>query len=105
MPGREGVIVLMFDLPNETKQERHNYADFRKHIKRRGYIMIQKSVYVKYLKNNNASDAEIAYLDSFAPPAGSVSVLPMRLSGFVKLQNLRGVTFDVDLFSSEIISL
>lgn len=105
MQSRAGVILLLFDLPNETAKERRDYAAFRKHIIKRGYVMIQKSVYVKYLRNIASSESELAELDVFAPSAGGVAAIPLNVSNFSKFRSLRGCGFDLDSFISEIVTI
>ena len=40
-------ILVMFDLPTETSEERRDYRKFRKNLIKNGFIMMQESVYVK----------------------------------------------------------
>ena len=105
MQSRAGVILLLFDLPNETAKERRDYAAFRKHIIKRGYVMIQKSVYVKYLRNIASAEPELAELDVYAPSVGSVAAIPLNLSNFSRFRSLRGGGFDPDSFVSEIVTI
>lgn len=42
-------LMIMFDLPVETSEERKEYRKFRKNLINEGFIMIQYSVYVKSL--------------------------------------------------------
>ena len=44
-------LMLFFDLPVKTKKERRVYANFRKYLISKGYMMIQYSVYVKIFAN------------------------------------------------------
>ena len=38
-------VLVLFDLPTETKKERKAYADFRKRIMADGFTMFQFSIY------------------------------------------------------------
>ena len=40
-------ILVMFDLPTETSEDRRNYRKFRKNLIKNGFIMMQESVYVR----------------------------------------------------------
>ena len=42
-------VVAMFDLPVETQQNRRDYARFRKALLKDGFMMLQFSVYARYL--------------------------------------------------------
>ena len=99
------MILLLFDLPNETKEERREYTAFRKYLRRSGYFFIQKSVYVKMLCNVSSFHSELSDINEKAPKNGSVSLLPMNLNTFRNLQTVRGSGFDVDFFTSEILFL
>lgn len=44
-------LILMFDLPMETKKERRDYRIFRKFLIESGFVMMQKSIYTKIVLN------------------------------------------------------
>lgn len=44
-------LLIMFDLPTETAQDRKNYRIFRKELINEGFVMIQFSVYVRVCVN------------------------------------------------------
>ena len=44
-------IIVMFDMPNETKKEQKEYRTFRNFLLKNGYIMIQYSVYSRFCRN------------------------------------------------------
>ena len=43
-------ILVLFDLPTETKKERKAAADFRKHLIEDGFTMFQFSIYVRHME-------------------------------------------------------
>ncbi len=45
---------MFFDLPTETPQQRREYARFRKHLLKSGFLMMQESVYCKITLNATA---------------------------------------------------
>lgn len=47
-------MLLMFDLPTETAEDRKNYRRFRKFLLSEGFLMHQYSVYSKLLLNGSA---------------------------------------------------
>lgn len=51
--------MLFFDLPMETPKERFQYNRFRKFLIKEGFIMVQKSVYVKLALNMTAVEMVI----------------------------------------------
>ena len=38
-------VLVLFDLPTETKKEKKAYSDFRKNLQRDGFTMFQFSIY------------------------------------------------------------
>ena len=40
-------VIVMFDLPVLTAQERRDYTRFRKHLLKNGFLMMQESIYCK----------------------------------------------------------
>ena len=41
-------LLVLFDLPTETKRDRKASADFRKKLIRDGFTMFQFSIYVRH---------------------------------------------------------
>lgn len=68
-------LFVFFDLPVTTKDERRNYAQFRKFLVKDGYDMIQFSVYCRLCNGNDAVDKHLKRLDQNLPPKGSVRAL------------------------------
>ncbi len=50
-------LIVFFDLPVETSEDRREYARFRKYLIKNGFVMDQLSVYSKIVLNNTAADA------------------------------------------------
>ena len=48
-------LLLFFDLPMTTSSELKTYRNFVKNIKKEGFYMLQKSVYVKMVIDNQAA--------------------------------------------------
>jgi|GEM_PF-5364137 len=46
-------VIVFFDLPVKTAQDRREYARFRKKLVKSGFIMMQQSVYSKIALNQN----------------------------------------------------
>ena len=42
-------ILVFFDLPTLTNEDRRNYGMFRKALIKNGFIMLQESVYCKMM--------------------------------------------------------
>lgn len=61
-------ILVFFDLPTETLEDRRNYRHFRKFLMSSGYIMLQESVYVKLALNKTVVDSSVAAIRNHKPP-------------------------------------
>jgi CRISPR-associated protein Cas2 len=68
-------IIVFFDLPVVTKQQRKIYAKFRKFLINSGFDMIQFSVYARITRNNDDAKKYISLIDKNKPPEGSVRIL------------------------------
>ena len=60
-------MILMFDVPVDTVEERKAYRKFRKFLIDEGFIMHQFSIYSKLLLNNSANNAMIERLKTHNP--------------------------------------
>ncbi|MFA6866986.1 MAG: CRISPR-associated endonuclease Cas2 [Clostridia bacterium] len=48
-------ILVFFDLPTITLEDKRSYRDFRKFLIKNGFIMMQESVYGKLALNNTVA--------------------------------------------------
>ena len=48
-------VIIFFDLPVETSDQRKEYRRFRKYLLRNGFVMLQESVYSKIVLNPTAA--------------------------------------------------
>lgn len=83
-------MLVMFDLPTETAENRKNYRKFRKFLIEEGFLMHQFSVYSKILLNDTASKAMIARLRKNNPEDGIVTVLNITEKQFSRMLFLSG---------------
>lgn len=68
-------LLLFFDLPMNTKDERRIYSKFRKYLINNGFSMIQFSVYVKIFPNRISMTQYIIGLRNNLPKKGSIRVM------------------------------
>lgn len=83
-------MILMFDLPTDTADERRAYRKFRKYLLSEGFIMHQFSIYSKLLLNNSANTAMIARLKENNPKKGSITLLTVTEKQFARMIYLNG---------------
>jgi CRISPR-associated protein Cas2 len=82
--------VVMFDLPVDTKKARRNATRFRKLLKRRGFMMLQYSVYARCFMSADASAAERARLRPHVPDGGQVRFMTVTDRQFSKMEVFHG---------------
>lgn len=103
MTDKNGVVLVMFDLPNTTKSEQRAYRHFHKYLISKGYCRIQKSIYVKLLRNITSAKGEIDGLKDISPDCGNIAVIPMTLNNFKKMEVITGTEFNFSVFSDKIL--
>lgn len=70
-----GWVMVMFDLPVMSDEERKTATRFRKQLLDGGYLMIQFSVYARPCVSYEAMDTHTRVLEKIVPEAGNVRVL------------------------------
>lgn len=83
-------ILVMFDLPMGTAEERKIYTQFRKYLIRSGFMMLQESVYCKLALNSSTGNYIIAALRKHCPQDGSVLVLKITEKQYNDMEYLAG---------------
>lgn len=83
-------MLLFFDLPTETLEDKRTYRQFRRFLINEGFLMHQYSVYSKLLLNQSAATAMLARLQEKKPKAGAVSVLIVTEKQFSRMVYLTG---------------
>ncbi len=68
-------VLVLFDLPTETKKERKAYADFRKKLLSDGFTMFQFSIYIRHCPSAENADVHIKRVKSALPEYGQVGIL------------------------------
>lgn len=85
-------MILMFDLPTETADDRKNYRRFRRYLLSEGFLMHQYSVYSKLLLNGTVKNLLLERLNKNLPPAGKISALTVTEKQFSKMVYLSGAS-------------
>jgi len=68
-------ILVLFDLPTETKKEKKAYAQFRKSLLCDGFTMFQFSIYLRHCASRENADVHIKRVKSFLPDQGQIGIL------------------------------
>lgn len=83
-------IILFFDLPTETAEDKKEYVNFRKQLLKNGYSMIQYSVYVKCINAGSKFEAEHNKLKKNLPSGGNIRLLCVTEKQYQEMKFLRG---------------
>lgn len=94
-------IIVMFDLPVETAQNKRDYVAFRKLLIKSGFLMMQESIYCKLAQNATAADSIIENVRKNKPADGLVQVLKITEKQFSKIEYIVGETQKQILDSDE----
>lgn len=68
-------ILLMFDLPIETKTQQKQYSIFHKSLISHGFVMIQYSIYVKIVNTESKVQRVIDKIKVDLPSDGNIRIL------------------------------
>lgn len=83
-------VLVLFDLPTETKKEKKAYTDFRKRLVNDGFTMFQFSIYLRHCPSRENAEVHIKRVKSFLPESGQVGVLCITDKQFGQMELFQG---------------
>ena len=83
-------IMVMFDLPTTTKEERRAYKQFRDFLLDQSFIMSQYSVYLRHTRGRAQIRPIINKIARAMPPEGKVDILQFTDRQYADIVSLRG---------------
>lgn len=83
-------LVVMFDLPVDTKKAIKEANDFRIRIKKDGFMMMQLSVYSRHCPSRENADVHEKRIKKILPPDGEVRVMRITDKQFGKMKIFQG---------------
>lgn len=83
-------IIVFFDLPVQTGEDRRNYARFRKHLIKSGFVMVQESVYSKLVLNASVANAVIENVRKNKAPSGIIQMMMVTEKQYAKMEFVTG---------------
>ncbi len=84
-------LLVFFDLPTITGEDRRNYRKFRKELIKNGFYMLQESVYCRMVINQSAEKNLRESIKRIKPPDGFVMMLSVTEKQFGKADYIVGV--------------
>lgn len=83
-------IMLFYDLSMTSPEDIKEYNTFHKWIIRRGYVMLQESIYYKTITTQQKYANEIIAIKKVLPTKGNVRTLLISESRFFSMKVLNG---------------
>lgn len=83
-------VIVFFDLPVETLENKRNYRQFRKFLIKKGFMMLQESVYCKIALNQTVVNAIVGAVKSNKPDDGLVQMLVITEKQYSRMEYVVG---------------
>lgn len=68
-------VVVLFDLPTDTKEARKQYSNFRKDLLEDGFSMMQYSVYMRHSASDENAQVHVKRIKAKLPADGEVRIM------------------------------
>ncbi|HUW83138.1 MAG TPA: CRISPR-associated endonuclease Cas2 [Phycisphaerae bacterium] len=79
-------LLVMFDLPVDTKAARRHYAQFRKKLLQDGFARMQFSVYRRHCASEENTAVHVGRVEGWLPPDGEVRMLTVTEKQFERMR-------------------
>lgn len=89
-------IIVIFDLPTGTGEERKAAANFRKSLIKDGFFMLQYSIYVRLCNGHNDVKKHMSRVSRNLPEKGSVRALVLTEQQYSEIKILLGVPTEIE---------
>lgn len=83
-------VIVFFDLPTVTTEDRRAYAKFRRRLIKNGFMMVQESVYSKLALNSTQVSQIMGEIKKISPEKGLVQILTVTEKQYSKMTLLFG---------------
>lgn len=83
-------LMVMFDLPTDTKAARKAYQAFRGALLEDGFTMLQYSVYARHCPSSENAGAHERRVNAALPPDGEVRLLLFTDAQFSRMKIFHG---------------
>ena len=68
-------LLVLFDLPTDTKKDKKAYTLFRKNLIKDGFTMFQFSIYIRHCASMENAEVHKKRVKSFLPEFGNVGII------------------------------
>jgi len=83
-------VIVLFDLPTDTKTARKQYTKFRGHLLDDGFSMMQYSVYMRHCASDENAQVHVKRIKACLPPDGEVRIVKITDKQYGKIQVFYG---------------
>ncbi len=83
-------LIVMFDLPTDTKASRKEYTRFRKSLLQSGFTMMQYSVYMRHSSSDENAQVHALRVKAQLPDDGEVRIIKITDKQFGKIDVFYG---------------
>ena len=83
-------VLVFFDLPVITEENRRAYRKFRKFLLKNGFLMLQESVYCKLALNSTAVRTIVDNVHKNKPEEGLIQLLSVTEKQYAKMDIIIG---------------
>ena len=83
-------VMVFFDLPTQTSENRREYRKFRKFLIKKGFLMLQESVYCKLALNQTVASSVVDTVRGNKPKDGIIQLLVVTENQFSKMEYICG---------------
>ena len=83
-------VLVFFDLPTETLEDKREYRKFRRVLIKNGFLMMQESVYCRMLLTPSAGRAVLDIIRKNRPTEGIVQIMTVTEKQFASMEYITG---------------
>lgn len=83
-------VMVLFDLPTETKKERKVAGQFRKRLLENGFMMFQFSIYMRFCQSMENALMHTQRVRNMLPEKGSVAIFSITDKQFERMEVFYG---------------
>ena len=83
-------VIVFFDLPTETAADKRQYRNFRKFLIKKGFLMMQESVYCKLALNGTVANSIVQSVRENKPESGIVQLLVITEKQYSRMEFIVG---------------
>lgn len=84
-------VLVLFDLPTETKKDRKEAASFRKRLLENGFVMFQFSIYMRFCQSMENATMHRVRVKRMLPEKGRVAIFAITDKQFERMEIFHGL--------------